>query len=295
MSDLDRFELFVSVVEQGSLTQAASHLGCTKAALSKQIKRLEADYSINLFRRHKQRLLLTPEGELLYQQGLRLRKELDAARNICKSLRAEPEGDMHVVVFQYFAKRLVFPRLGEFLQRYPKLKLRIDTTERVPDFVKERIDLALGFSLPPPNADETVQKRMATTRYVLCATPDYFKQFGMPQKLEDLRGHRYICHASRSIQRAIRLKPTAHYAITPYLWVNTVDSLIACAQQNIGIIQLPLYMVDELLSSGEFVEVLSAYQANADSVFCYYPKSTYAQPNVQAFMSFFLGNDSKAP
>jgi DNA-binding transcriptional LysR family regulator len=288
MSDLDRFEVFSYVVERGSLTQAAEHLGCTKAAVSKQIKRLEADFSINLFTRHKQRLHLTPEGEQLYQQCLRLRKELQAARNMCENLHAEPAGEMHVVVFQYFAKRLVFPRLREFLARYPKLRLRIGTTEKVPDFSQKSVDLVMGFSLLPPNIDETIQKKMMTTRYVLCATPTYFEQYGKPKQLSDLDQHRYLCHTSRSVQHAIRLKPNQHYALTPYLWLNCVTSIIECALQHIGIVQLPLYMVDNYLRSGELVEVLTECQANADSVFCYYPKSVHMQPKIKAFMEFFL-------
>lgn len=290
MSDLDRFEVFTHVVEQGSLTRAAELLGCTKAAISKKIKRLEEDYSINLFSRHKQRLRLTTEGEALYEQCLRLRKELEGARSICQSLHTEPEGDLHVVVFGYFAERLVFPRLKNFLETYPKVKLRIDTTERVPNFLEENIDLAVGFSLPPPDMDRTIQKRMATTRYVLCASPQYFNEFGQPNTLEDVKEHRYICHTGRSIQQAIRLKPGFDTYLDPYLWVNTVDSLIACARHDVGLIQLPLYMVDNLLQDGTLIEVLTEFQAAKDSVFCYYPQCRYMQPKVQKFMEFFLND-----
>ncbi len=288
MADIDRFELFTHVVQQGSLTQAAELLGCTKASISKQIKRLEQDFSINLFTRHKQRLLLTPEGEVLYEQCLRLRRELEDARSICQQLHAEPEGDLHVVVFEYFAKKLIFPRLKNFIERYPKLNLRIDTTERVPNFIEEQVDLAVGFSLPVPNPDEVIQKRMATTRYILCATPVYYKEFGIPRTLKELEEHKYISHTSRVTDLLIKLKPGYSCHISPYLCVNTVASMIACAKQHIGLIQLPLYMVDNFLKEKTLVECLSSYQADNASVFYHYPKRQYTQTKVKKFIEFFI-------
>lgn len=105
---------------------------------------------------HLLHLLLTTEGESLYEQCLRLRKELETARSICQNLRSEPEGDMHVVVFAYFAKQLIFPRLKAFLEGYPKLKLRIDTTEAdsvfcyypKSNFMQSKIKAFIDFFLP---------------------------------------------------------------------------------------------------------------------------------------------------
>ena len=288
MSDLDRFELFTHVVEQGSLTRAAQRLDYTKAAISKQIKRLEADFSINLFTRHKQRLLLTPEGEQLYQQCLRLRNELNCARSICHSLHSEPEGDMHIIAFEHFAKKIIFPKLRLFMERYPKVNLRIDTTERVPNFVEEHIDLAIGFSLPVPNEGEVIQKKMAETRYALCATPRYWEEFGKPCNLKELEDHRYICHSSRDHRQVIRLKQGHHCYLKPALYVNRVDSMIACAMQNLGVMQLPYYRIDGYLERGDLVEVLKEFQECKTAVFYHYPKNRYMQPKVKKFIEFFL-------
>ena len=149
MSDLDRFELFIYVAQAGSLTRAATQLGLTKTALSKQIKRLENDLQVDLFSRHRQRLSLTAAGELFLAQCLRLKKELDDTRNLSRQFVEEPTGTLNIVAFEYYAKKLIFPKLNDFLQRYPQLQLMINISERVPDFEREQIDLAVGFSLPP--------------------------------------------------------------------------------------------------------------------------------------------------
>ena len=286
MSDLSRFELFAAVAQAKGLTAAANNLGLTKASLSKQIKQLEAEYQIDLFTRQAQRLHLTEQGKLLLTQCLRLKKELDDARSICKQFQEEPQGILHVVAFGFFAKKLIYPKLNFFLKKYPKIKLVIDTNERIPNFQQEQVDLAVGFSLMAPQ--DIIQKRMATTRYVLCASTQYFLEHGTPNTLNDLKNHLYIGHSSRSEEQTIRLKPGYKLSLKPYLFLNSVASMIDCAKEGLGLIQLPLYLLEKILAQGELIEVLPEYQAVDASVYYYYPKHCYVQSKVRKFIDFFL-------
>lgn len=286
MSDLDRFELFTYVAQANSLTQAASLVGMTKASLSKQIKHLEADLKVDLFSRQGQRLQLTEQGRVLLVQCLRLKKELDDARSVCQQFIDEPEGILHIVAFEYFAKQLIFPKLNSFLHQYPKLELIIDISERIPDFEREQIDIAVGFSLPV--AMDIVRKRMATTRYVLCAAPKYFAEFGTPKALNDIQHHRYIGHSSRSENSVINLKPNYEASIKPYLLLNNVSAMIICAKNGLGLIQLPSYLLDDFIAQGDLVEVLAEYQAINANVYYYYPNYRYVQPKVRKFIDYFL-------
>ncbi|MGB6976972.1 MAG: LysR family transcriptional regulator [Gammaproteobacteria bacterium] len=286
MSDLDRFELFIYVAQANSLTQAASLLGTTKASLSKQIKRLETDFKVDLFSRHAQRLQLTAQGKILLEQCLRLKKELDDARSICQQFHKEPEGILHIVAFEYFAKQLIFPKLKAFVHRYPKLQLFIDTSERIPNFESEQVDLAVGFSLPAPM--DIVRRKIATTCYVLCASPHYFSENGKPRNLKELLNHSYIGHRSRPEEQTINLKPGYKLSLKPYLLLNSVTSMIECAKEGLGLVQLPLYMLKKALHEGELVEVLEDYQATNVNVYYYYPKYRYVQPKVRKFIDFFL-------
>ncbi len=288
MSDLDRFELFAEVAQLGGITVAAKALGVSKALLSQQIKRLEQQFQITLFNRHKQRLTLTPAGELLLTQCLKLKRELDNARNLlCGGLHDKPKGNLHVVVFPYFAEQLIFPKLKAFLASYPELSLQIDTTERVPDFMDEKIDLSIGFSLPVPNPAEVIQKRMVSTNYLLCGSPGYFKQKGIPKTLNELYQHQYIEHSSR-IGCSLKLKSDHSLLLKPHLVLNTVRSMIECARRGAGLIQLPCYMVNELTEQNQLLAVLTEYQATDASVYYHYPKLNYMQPKVRKFIDFFL-------
>lgn len=286
MSDLDRFELFTSVAQTGSLTLSAKQLQLTKASLSKQIKKLEADLHVDLFSRTGQRLRLTDQGEVLLQQCLRLKKELEDTRAVCEDFHAIPKGTLHIVVLDFFAKKIIYPRLNQFMEKFPELEIFIDTSERIPDFETEQVDLAVGFSLEAP--DNVLQRSMATTRYVMCSSPEYFKKHGKPETLNDLLQHFYIGHSARKEVRNTHLKPGYEIKIKPSLILNNVAGMIACAKNGLGIVQLPLYLVEDFLESGELVEVLSSYQAINAPVFYFYPKFRHPQPKVRCFIDFFL-------
>jgi len=289
MSDLDRFELFAAVAQADSLTQAADALGMTKASLSKQIKILESDFKVDLFSRHKQRLILTEQGKILLSQCLRLTKELEDTRSICQQFNEEPEGNLRIVAIEHFANQLIFPKLKLFLQRYPKLRLYIDTRERMPDFEREQIDIAVGFSVPAP--PEIVRRSIETTRYVLCGSPQYFTEQGKPRNLKDLLQHNYLAHNIRTEERTIALKPGYSLAIKPYMLLNSMSSLIECAKQGIGLIQLPSYFINDYLKNGELVEVLTEYQATDAPVYYLYPRYRYIQSKVRKFIDFFLASE----
>lgn len=286
MSDLDRFEIFTYVAQTGNLSQAAKHLSLTKASLSKQIKKLETKLGVDLFARTRQRLHLTDQGEILLQQCLRLKKELEDTRAVCKDFHATPQGTLHVVSLDYFAKQLIYPRLGEFMQKYPELEIIINISERVPHFEQEQVDIAVGFSLIAP--DNIIQRQLTTTRHVMCASPIYLKKHGNPETLHDLQQHVYIGHHARNEVCSTHLKRGHEIKIKPSLVLNHVAGMIECAKAGLGIVQLPYYVLEKLLASGELIEVLCSYQAVNAPVYYFYPKFRYTQPKVRCFIDFFL-------
>jgi DNA-binding transcriptional LysR family regulator len=286
MSDLDRFEIFTYVAQTSSLSQATKHLSLTKASLSKQIKKLEADLGVDLFLRTANRLHLTYQGEILLQQCLRLKKELEDTRAVCKDFHAMPQGTLYVVALDYFAKKLIYPQLNEFMQIYPELEIIIDISERIPNFEQEQVDIAVGFSLIA--ADNLIQRKIATTRHVMCASPAYLKKHGKPEKLQDLQQHSYIGHYARNEVCNTHLKSGHEIKIKPSLVLNNVAGMIECAKAGLGIVQLPYYVLEEVLISGELTEVLSFYQATNAPVYYFYPKFRYTQPKVRCFIDFFL-------
>jgi DNA-binding transcriptional LysR family regulator len=289
MNQLERYELFICVTQSQSLTAAAEKLGLTKATLSKQIKRLESELQIDLFSRSGYRLELTPFGEVFLEQCKHLQHALDDTRSMAQQFHNKPQGALHITAFGYFARHLIFPRLSEFQKKYPDLKLVIDLEERVPNFAKENCDIALGFSLPTPNQEDIIQSSMGTTSYVLCASPDYFKQYGTPQNLEDLKQHQLISHVGRK-NHHLKFNQEMHFPIEPSLYVNRVEAMIECALLGLGLVQLPIYMLKKYLDSKQLIAALPELQKQNGHIYYYFPKYRHTQPKIRAFIDFFLND-----
>lgn len=122
----------------------------------------------------------------------------------------------------------------------------------------------------------------------MCASPAYFLTHGRPETLHDLKSHRYIGHFARNEICATHLKSGQPFKIKPDLILNNVAGMIECARQHLGIVQLPYYVLEEFLKSGELIEVLCAYQAVNAPVYYFYPKFRYTQAKVRCFIDFFL-------
>lgn len=259
----------------------------SKAALSKQIKKLESDLRIDLFDRKGQRLQLTAAGQMLLTQCLRLQKELDDARSLCQQFHQEPEGELRVVCFYHFAYSLIFDRLESFLERYPRLQCFISLAERLPDFDREQIDLAIGFSVPMPNED-IVRREMANTRYTLCASPGYITKHGLPTSLEQLTQHRYIEHRLRMAPSFLKLKAGHQVSLKPWLVLDDIQAMMECAIRGLGLVQLPWYLTEQRIEEGKLVEVLHEYQQDGAGVYYFYPKYRHVQPKVRKFIDYFL-------
>lgn len=288
MIGLEQFENFYLVAQLQSITEAARRIGVSKTAVSLQIKKLEQSIGVDLFIRINQRLQLTENGLLLFQQCRRLQKEIDETRSVCKQFLTYPEGVLRITVFEYFANKLIFPKITEFCNLYPKIQLVVNVSEEIPDFSSGNVDVAIGFASQPPS-DDLIQRVLCKANYVLCASPAYFNQYGLPQRLDELSYHRYICHENRIVSnQIIKLKDDYQLNIKPYLVLNKVSSVIECALNGLGIIQVPQYVAQQFLDIGSLVEIFPEQQAIDKDIYYYYSKFRYVEPKIRKFIDYFL-------
>lgn len=285
MSDISRYEVFLAVVEHNGVTEAANYLHLSKAAVSKQIRLLEAEAQVDLFHRKNRKLILNDAGRAVLDQCLKLQDALVDTRSMLKQFQAAPSGRLHVAASTYFAQEILFPNLAQFRKIVPDLQIYIDTREGLPSFDDARIDLAFGFSMPAP--DTVYRKKLGRTRYILCATPQYFEKQGMPKKLNDLLSHVYIGHASRPVENTLNLNPKYTLNIKPALLLNNSYVMLDAMLKHVGIGQQHGYIVKKYLASGQLLEIFAHAQASDVPVYAYYKKHRYIQPKVRVFLDFF--------
>lgn len=288
MSKLDRIAAFIAVVEQSGFAAAARQQGISTAAISRQVTGLEAELKVELLQRTTRRVSLTEIGLRYYKHCKNIINELTEADAAIADSHSEATGILKVLSNRYFAIRHLLPRLPEFLARNPKLRVKFELAERFPDLAQEGIDIAFGITKEGPL--NLVHKRVAITRYVLCAAPDYLATYGIPSIPADLVKHRYIAHSMRNPDNLVMFKNNKEIYMEPVLWLNDSRALRECAIRGLGIVKLHDYMVIDALREGLLVEVLPKYQQPELPVYLYYQQSRYLQPKIRHFIDFFASH-----
>lgn len=285
MSKFDRIATFLAVIEENGFAAAARKKGVSTAAISRQVAALEQELGAQLLLRTTRQISLTEVGEEYYQQCKKALSELyDAEIAIAKS-KNEATGILHVMANRYFAITYLLPKLPEFMQLNPNLRVHFQLAERFPNLEKEDIDILFGVSIE--GSAELIRRRVTTTRYVLCASPKYLKIHGTPEVPADLIKHHYITHSIRKPNNVVFLKEDKDIHVNPTLWLNDSYAMRECAIHDMGIVNLHDYMIVDALKDGRLVEILQEYQEPQKNVYLYYRQSRYLQPKIRRFIDFY--------
>ena len=285
MPHFSQISAFIAVVAQNSFAAAARQLGVSTAAISRQVARLEADLHTQLLYRTTRRVTLTEIGTEYYQQCKKALEGLAEAERTISASQAVAIGTLSITSSRYFALQYLLPRLPKFMAQNPQLEIKIELAERFPDLEKENIDLIFGILMP--ESFDLVRKRVATTRYVLCASPQYLEKYPPPKTPEDLRRHRYLSHSTRSPDNVVIFKNNREITVQPFLRINDSQALRDCAIQGMGIVLLHDYMVSDALKEGRLIELLKDFSQAQQLVYLYYQQSRYLQPKIRRFIDFY--------
>lgn len=286
MHKFDSIIGFIAVIEENGFVAAARKLKISTPALSRQIAKLEASLGVQLLIRTTRRITATEIGLQYYQTCKKALEGLNTAVLEIAESQQEAQGTLSILAVPYFCKEIIIPRLSEFMKQNPKLTINMDVAERFPDLRKEEIDVVFGVSLPAP--PEYKQKKISTTRYVLCASPDYLKKFGVPKIPKDLVNHHYVTHIMRVPQNIVRMKNGNHIYVDYKLCVNDTYAMREAAISGLGMIRIHDYMVNDDLKEGRLVEILNDHHDTVKiPVFLYYQQTKYMLPKIRRFIDFF--------
>jgi len=160
---------FEAAARHLSFTRAAAELGVTQTAVSHQVRGLEQELELALFRRSPRRITLTAEGQAWAAElGVIFGRLRDANRRLRQPIRA-PRPAVAISIIPSFAARWLVPRLGRFLVRYPDVDVRISATERLVDFSLEPFDVGIRYG--SGRYAGLVTRRFADDALVVVAAP----------------------------------------------------------------------------------------------------------------------------
>lgn len=288
MDNLTDIAVFVRVVDRGSFTAAAEDLAISKAAISKYVSRLEARLGARLLNRTTRRLTLTEAGTVLFDKTRHALGELADAEAEVAQLTGEPRGTLRITAPMSFGQLHLAPLLPEFLKKYPAVSLDVQLDDRFVDLVKERMDLAVRITQLTDSS--LVARRLAPCRQVVCASPAYLKQHGIPQTPADLARHNCFTYSLLRGSQDWRFvgvggRPVA-VSVRGNLRSNNTMALKTAALAGAGILHCPTFYAGPELAAGKLVPVLLNYRIPEIAIYAVYPERRQLAPKVRAFIEF---------
>ena len=284
--DWDKLRIFHSVAEKGSLTHAGEVLHLSQSAVSRQIRALEESLNVTLFHRHARGLILTEQGELLFDATTSMVKRLDAAAARIRDSEDEVFGELRVTTTTGFGTLWLVPRLPALYKKYPALKIDLMLEERVLDLPMREADVAIRMK--EPSQADLIRKRLMNIRMRLYATPEYLAESGTPATIADFTQHRLICqHAGTSqvAAGAMLVAELMSHDIPSTLTVNNYFGVLQGVLNHLGIGVLPDYLTEDF---PDLVRVLPEVESADVPVFLAYPEELRHSKRVAAFREFVL-------
>ena len=282
--DWDKLRIFHAVAEKGSLTHAGEVLRLSQSAVSRQIRALEESLAVTLFHRHARGLILTEQGELLFDTTTQMVRRLDATEARIRDSEDEVFGELRVTTTTGFGTMWLAPRLARLYEKFPALKIDLMLEERVLDLPMREADVAIRMK--EPSQADLIRKRLMNIKMQLFATPEYLADHGTPETMDDFSSHRLICQHAGTPQVAAGADLVADlmtHDIPSTLTVNNYFGVLQGVLNHLGIGVLPDYLTEDFPG---LVRVLPGVESGEVPVFLAYPEELRHSKRVAAFRDF---------
>jgi DNA-binding transcriptional LysR family regulator len=287
MDRLEAMSILLAVVDAGSLSGAARRLGMPLPTVSRKVAELEAHLRARLLHRTTRQLSLTEAGAAYVAACRRILDEVGEAERIATGEYGAPKGELAVTAPIVFGRLHIVPVVAEFLAQYPEIRIKLLLTDRVVHLMEEQIDVALRIGELP---DSTLMaSRIGTVRPVVCASPAYLAQRGVPAGPEALAAHDCIGFDVLESRRAWVFgdgKSTVSVPVIPRLEVNTAEAAIAAATLGVGLIRVLSYQVAEAVGNGALDVILQDYEPAPLPVSLVHKGQTPLPRKLRVFLDF---------
>ena len=270
MDRLTAVRVFVEVADRGSLTQAADHLEMSAAMVSRYLAAVETWFDARLLHRTTRKVSLTDAGLAAIPACRQLLEIAEDVQHLAAERSREPAGILRVTTSSSFADAQLTAALVAFQHQYEQVEIVLSVGDKATDLVAERVDLAVRLT---NTLDSTMITRpLARCRSMLCASPDYLKQHGVPRMAEDLRQHRCVAHAF-GIGKQYRFTRGGETLTVPVDWsfhTNETAVLRRAVLSGAGIGMLPTYYLGDDLRTGSLVQLLPDHEPDVLGIHAIY-------------------------
>jgi len=289
MSRFNSLDIFISVAETSSFTEAGKRLNMTGSAISKQVQNLETQLNAKLFYRTTRKVTLTEAGQLFFQRANHANILLNEAKEELKELQDLPTGNLKVNLPSSFGLRYLSNAVLEFCQAYPGINLDVRFTDRLVDVVAEGYDVVIRIGKA---ADSSLRaKKIATGHFYATASKAYFDQYGQPESPEDLKNHKIIAYAGKIQPNTWVYKDlnnqTQQLHFEPAYTCDSGDMIKQFMLAGMGISICPVFTTLDKLKTGELQTTLTQYETQPQwDIYALYPAQNFLTKKARLFIDW---------
>ena len=294
---LTALHAFVAVVEHGSFAAAARATGASNAAVSKNVRELEADLGVRLFHRTTRTMRVTDAGALYYERMRKLLGEMAEADDAVSGFASDPTGRLRVTAPMSIGLLRLAPLIPRFLTEHPGITIDLRMDDDKNDLVHGGFDLAIRGTAALPDST-LISRKLADLTHVLIAGRAYADRLDGLNEPDDLAAHPCLLYANADRPDRWTLRRTAGNHAgngkAEELTVRVAGPLVAnnslairhAVLAGTGIALMPRLYVEDDLVSGAVLSVLEGWSPIDQSVFAVYPPGPTVLPRVRAFIDF---------
>ncbi|WP_169570124.1 LysR family transcriptional regulator [Sneathiella limimaris] len=293
--DWDKLRIFHAVAEAGSFTHAGETLHLSQSAVSRQISALEESLQLPLFHRHARGLLLTEQGELLYQTAHEVFAKLAMTEAMLADTKSKPTGEIKVSATVGVGSNWLTPRIREFIDLYPDITVNLILADRELDLAMREADVAIR--LREPVQPDLIMRKLMTVKHHLYASTEYIQKNGTPKSLEDLVDRKILVYGEEapssiaSVNWILDMLKEVDENIQPIFKVNNVYGLLLAIQSGLGIGSLPDYITQ---GHKGIVRVLPELEGPEFDAYYVYPEELRNSKRVTIFRDFLIRKVSES-
>lgn len=300
MNSDSELAFFCLLIKQGSLAATARELNLTPPAVSRRLTQLEERLGVRLLNRTTRRISLTSEGEVYFENSLRILSDIDDMERLVSSSRAAPKGLLRVNAPLGFGRSYIGPAISAFTKTYPEVSVQLHLTDRPISLPDEAIDVSIRFGEQPDS--RLIAKKIAANRRLLCASPVYLRVAGTPIHPHDLTQHQCIVlrqnESAYGNWRLSKGKQTETVKVHGKLSTNDGEVALNWALEGHGILMRAEWDVAKYLRSGRLVQVLPDYDTPPADVYAVYLERLNLSAKVSYFIDHlrdYLGQHADSP
>jgi len=282
MLKIDGITAFVAVAEAGSISEAARRLRLSKSVVSERLSEMEKTLGATLLHRTTRKLTLTEDGAAFLERATRIVHEVREAAADLAERRGTLTGPLRIAAPVTFGRMHLGPALYPFLVGHPEIELTLDLDDRRVDAASDGYDAIIRHGLIADS--RLVAWKLARSRRLLVASPDYLSRHGSPTSLSDLENHRGIFYTNRGVADWRFQGADGAVVIRGKLalGVNNGDILHDAAIAGLGFALLPAFIVGPSVREGRLVEIDIGYRPEPEFIFMAHPEGRNPSAKLRA-------------